>query len=200
MPNRRTTIIAAAVSVAVLAGLVALAVPAFVSVDDDLTPAATTSTPMPAPTSTEAPAAQSIVEAEPATEPTPSETYREECGGPIALVPVDDSDPDRVVGYRNDMIRDTGPRTGATGDVSLNDAGTPVAYRVAEGDTLWAIGERLCTQRIWIEMVNSVRRNGASALYPGDTLNLDMYAITSVGDENGVVYDNDPGFYIPPQQ
>ena len=93
----------------------------------------------------------------------------------------------------------------------MNDDGSPAAYVVAAGDTLYGISERFCLQYPqYLEWINSVRRNGGwdwtmiddgpFEIYPGDTLNLDAHTITTVGDERGVVYSHQPNFYIPPQR
>lgn len=115
-----------------------------------------------------------------------------------------------ISGYALPELRDTGPTEYAGGEAVLNDDGTPAAYVVAEGDTLYAISERFCVQfPPYLEWINSVRRNGGWSwtnddgpfeIYPGDTLNLDAHTITSVGDEQGVVYSYQPDFYIPPQR
>jgi hypothetical protein len=88
----------------------------------------------------------------------------------------------------------------ATGEAILAD-GVPVAYKVAPGDVFSLVAARLCIGEQWLHWVNSVRRD-SDELFAGDTLNLDPHTITSVGDQNGVVYDNrlPDGFVIPPQR
>ncbi len=116
-----------------------------------------------------------------------------------------------VSGYALPQLRDTGPTAYAEGEAVMNADGTPAAYVVAEGDTLYAISERFCLQfPLYLEWINSVRRNGSwdwstpeegpFEIFPGDTLNLDAHTITSVGDEQAVVYSHQPNFYIPPQR
>lgn len=106
-------------------------------------------------------------------------------------------------------MRDLGTMDGASGEVALNDDGSLASYVVAPGDTAYAIQQRFCMDGIMFEALNAVRRapgwlSGgdfpATALYAGDTLNLDPHTITSVGDENGEVYENTPTFAIPEQR
>ena len=52
----------------------------------------------------------------------------------------------------------------------------------------------------YLSAINGVRRQGALQLWAGDTLNLDAHTILTVGDQNGVVYDNAPSSPIPPQR
>lgn len=106
---------------------------------------------------------------------------------------------ERLSGYSIIELRDTGPVDFASGRTTFNDAGQPAAYEVAAGDTYWAIADRFCVYPHWLTLLNQVRRNGEN-LYVGDTLNLDAYTITSVGSENGVVYNNPPSSHIPPQR
>lgn len=96
---------------------------------------------------------------------------------------------------------DRGPMAHATGEAVLDDQGVPAAYKVAANDVLSAVGARFCVGERWLHWVNYVRRDG-DALFAGDTLNLDAHTILSVGDQNGVVYDNalPEGFVIPPQE
>lgn len=116
-----------------------------------------------------------------------------------------------VAGYAIPELRDLGPTEHASGRVVRDDDGRLAAYVVAAGDTLYAISDRFCVGSIsYLGWINSVRRNGASSweankqegefeIYPGDTLNLDAHTVTSVGDEQGVVYEHRPDFYLPPQ-
>jgi hypothetical protein len=97
---------------------------------------------------------------------------------------------------------DTGPRPFATGAATLDSNGVPVAYEVAANDNFDAIGARFCVGPIWLYWVNAVRRDGdGQTLFVGDTLNLDAHTIYSVGDQNGIVYNNPlpADFAIPPQ-
>ncbi len=96
---------------------------------------------------------------------------------------------------------DRGPMTHAAGEAVLDEHGIPVAYRVAANDVLSTVSARFCVGEKWLYWVNYVRRDG-DALFAGDTLNLNAHTILSVGDQNGVVYDNalPEGFVIPPQK
>lgn len=115
-----------------------------------------------------------------------------------------------VGGYSIIEMQDTGAAPHATGEAIGNDDGTLAAYVVADGDTVHAIARRFCVDYTpYLEWINSARRSdswqwakgdGSFPIYPGDTLNLDAHTITSVGDENGVVYDHTPDFNIPPQR
>lgn len=94
---------------------------------------------------------------------------------------------------------DQGPVEHASGDAVLDDAGRPVAYLVAPDDVWTVVAERFCLHVDYINALNQVRRNGAATLFAGDTLNLDPYTVTSVGSENGTVFENDPPHPMPPQ-
>jgi len=122
------------------------------------------------------------------------------CAGTPGLVPASDDVEDRLHGYVVPVIRDEGPTENARGDAILDDDDVPVAYTVAEGDTAFAIAQRFCIGYVpYLGWLNSVRRDGIDRLYVGDTINLDRHAITTTGDENGHVLDNDPGIHLPPQ-
>lgn len=113
---------------------------------------------------------------------------------------------------------DGGPTIFASGSVRVDDAGVPVAYVVAKGDTPFAVAARFCMSRDQLSLLNMVRRTTSFSswvdgdppdpgtwqewieLFAGDTINLDPATITSVGDQNGRVYAHDPGFYLPPQK
>ena len=121
--------------------------------------------------------------------------------GASGLTPVSNDVDDRVFGYVVTETRDAGPTKHASGEAILDDAGVPVAYKVADGDTASAISDRFCIGYVdYLGWINSVRRNGVEDLYAGDTLNLDRFKITSIGDENGVVYENEVKVHIPPQK
>ncbi|KQQ07859.1 hypothetical protein [Rathayibacter sp. Leaf296] len=94
---------------------------------------------------------------------------------------------------------DQGPVEHASGDAVLDDAGRPVAYLVAPDDVWTVVAERFCLHVDYFTALNQVRRNGAATLFAGDTLNLDPYTVTSVGSENGTVFENDPPHPMPPQ-
>ncbi|WES63957.1 hypothetical protein P0L94_15995 [Microbacter sp. GSS18] len=117
-------------------------------------------------------------------------------------MPVDDeSEVEQLGGVTLITPIDRGPMPHAAGDAILDAANVPVAYTVAQNDVISVIGARFCVGEQWLFWVNYVRRDG-DALYAGDTLNLDAHTILSVGDQNGVVYDNalPEGFTIPPQR
>lgn len=110
-------------------------------------------------------------------------------------------DNDRVSGHIVRRTIDMGPLQHAAGEAVVDTDGVPVAYVVAEGDTPYAIAQRFCIgETTYLANLNSVRRNGVDQIYPGDTLNLNRFTITSVGDENGAVLQNDPRIHLPPQQ
>jgi len=122
------------------------------------------------------------------------------CEGTPGLLPASNDVQDRVGGYLVPVIRDEGASRFASGDTVVDDAGAPVAYVVAAGDTASAIADRFCIGYVpYLGWVNSIRRNGVERIYAGDTLNLDRFAIRTTGDENGIVYNNVPGIHIPPQ-
>lgn len=154
-------------------------------------------------TSTLAP--QSWPAAPTASATPPTDTQPAGAPGPCddvdPAVPVDDeSEIEQLGGVTLITPIDRGPMPHATGDAILDDAGVPVAYTVAENDVISVIGARFCVGEQWLFWVNYVRRDG-DALYAGDTLNLDAHTLLSVGDQNGVVYNNalPEGFTIPPQ-
>lgn len=182
--RNRTKITAAAV-VLVVSGLVVLAAPAC----SMLTPAGPTE---------EAPVYTRTAPTTPAAEPAPTAEPVDPCAGLAKPKLVNTGVANH---YRSiSELRDTGPRPLANGETILSENGNPAAYIVVAGDTMETIGERFCTDWAYIESINVVRRNGL-ALYTGDTLNLDAYTITSVGDENGVVYANErPPGSLPPQR
>ena len=105
-----------------------------------------------------------------------------------------------VAGWRPQVPVDGGPRKFATGTAVLDVNGTPVAYTVAGGDVGASIADRFCVNLSYLNAINGVRRNGATNLHPGDTLNLDAHTIFSVGDEQGVVLQNRAPWPIPPQR
>lgn len=109
-------------------------------------------------------------------------------------------DPEAVVGWKQQIPVDSGTREHADGDVTLSDSGVPVAYVVAADDWPIAIGERFCMNLAYLNVLNGVRRQGALELWAGDTINLDAHTILTVGDQDGVVYDNSPSSPIPPQR
>lgn len=156
-------------------------------------PAVTTSSPTAEPTAD-------------ATENTEATAEVDVCAGTKGLEARSNSSQDRVDGYIQYEMVDRGPMPSANGEVTVDDEGNPETYIVAAGDSPDAIAERLCTDAMYLEMLNSIRRNSNYSeegtrfeLYPGDTLNLNRFKIATVGDENGVVYDFTPRIHIPPQ-
>jgi LysM repeat protein len=103
-------------------------------------------------------------------------------------------------GNRLRVPTDQGPDEFASGEVTLDDSGRPVAYTVAAGDTWSAVADRFCLHPDYINALNQVRRNRAFELYVGDTLNLSPYTVTSVGSENGQVFANPAPDPLPPQR
>ncbi|MFF1572485.1 LysM peptidoglycan-binding domain-containing protein [Leifsonia sp. NPDC058292] len=85
---------------------------------------------------------------------------------------------------------DCGPIEFATGKVSVDSEGTPVAYTVAPGDVWAVIAKRFDLGVSYLNNINSVRRPNVMNVYPGDTINLDPHTIVSVGTENGQVGHN----------
>ncbi len=95
---------------------------------------------------------------------------------------------------------DCGPIQYATGTAELDAKGVPVAYVVAPGDIWEFIAKRFDVGTAYLTSINAVRRDDVAAVYVGDTVNLDPATITSVGDQNGVVYHHDdrlPDPHVP---
>ena len=149
------------------------------------------------PTATLAPSPTPAItaDARPLDDPGPREAA-------VPAYPVaDDTETEQLGGATLAVPFDRGPMPHAAGEAVLNDQGVPVAYRVATDDVISTVGARFCVGEQWLHWVNYVRRDG-DTLYVGDTLNLDAHTIFSVGDQNGVVHDNElpEGFVIPPQR
>ena len=88
----------------------------------------------------------------------------------------------------------------ATGTTVLSDHDVPVAYVVAPGDIWEFIAKRFDVGTAYLTSINAVRRDFPSIVYVGDTINLDRATITSVGDQNGVVYHHEdrlPDPHVP---
>lgn len=85
---------------------------------------------------------------------------------------------------------DCGPIQYATGTAKLDAKGVPVAYVVAPGDIWEFIAKRFDVGTAYLSAINAVRRDEITTPYVGDTINLDPATITTVGDQNGVVYDH----------
>ncbi|MBP2435501.1 LysM peptidoglycan-binding domain-containing protein [Microbacterium amylolyticum] len=167
-----------------------------------LTTAQTTHSPEPSPAPTASPSPGPHT-----PEPSPPGSVEvSACAQVESLRVRPESDDDRLDVFGVIALRDSGPRTRANGETAF--AGDQaISYEVAPGDTLGAIAERFCTTTQMIQYLNVVRRaTGYSnakddfVLYAGDILNLDAYTITSVGHQNGVVYDYRPVIHLPPQR
>lgn len=103
-------------------------------------------------------------------------------------------------GQRLRIPSDQGPRAHASGTAETDAAGRAVAYVVAPDDVWTIVAERFCLHVDYLNALNQIRRNSAADLYVGDVLNLSPYTVTSVGSENGDVYDNAPPSSMPPQK
>jgi hypothetical protein len=133
---------------------------------------------------------------------TDSPTATDGCGSPILYEPWSADTPLHATlgGNRLRIPVDLGARANASGEAMLDDEGRPVAYVVAPDD-LWAdVADRFCLHPDYINALNQVRRNGAFELYVGDTLNLSPYTVTTVGSENGEVFDNPAPDPLPTQR
>lgn len=97
---------------------------------------------------------------------------------------------------------DLGSLEYATGRVVLDENGIPAAYIAAPGDVQEFVAARLCLKLAYLYNLNSVRRDlgDTVGLFDGDTLNLNPYTVTSVGDQNGQVMDNPPPEPLPEQR
>lgn len=146
------------------------------------------------------PAATAEAEVQASSDPTPS--VASTCA-PIELYEPWSSERPSVSSLGGQRLRiptDQGPREHANGEAVADDAGRPVAYVVAPDDVWTVVAERFCLHVDYINALNQVRRNSAFTLYAGDTLNLSPYTVTSVGSENGKVYDNTPPDSMPDQK
>lgn len=172
--------------------------------------AAATSTPAPATTTTSATPDPFRVEPEQAAPDAGGMPLLDRCDPNQGDVMADDAIINDTLQLRPfENMRDLGATENAAGEVTFDDEGALASYVVAPGDAVDAIQQRFCMDSIMFEALNAVRRapgwlsGGAGsslAIYAGDTLNLSPYTITSVGDENGTVYDNQPTFRIPEQR
>lgn len=143
--------------------------------------------PRPVPSVTAAPA--------PVTEPVPATG---ECG----IADVDAADAGTIGDVDIEVVRDRGPRDGASGEVTPAADGTPASYLVAAGDISERIADRFCISPDYLDALNSVRRDGVSidSLFGGDTLNLRPSTVLSVGDQNGRVRENTEPDPLPEQE
>lgn len=161
----RSQKVATAVSVLTVAGLVALAAPAVVSVASTVggwavsnQPAA----PATAPVAAAAPAAGTAPADQPVAAPAP---IPDRTHGDCALLYY----PTAVATPALDAPVDNGPREFASGEVVLQD-GIPTTYTVAPGDAMQAIGARFCTFSVDVFYLNDVHLQGT--IQPGDVLRL----------------------------
>ncbi|MDE0546120.1 LysM peptidoglycan-binding domain-containing protein [Microbacterium sp. C7(2022)] len=170
----RSQKITAAVSGAVVVGLVALAVPA---VAGAVGVASSWQSPVPAaaPAGEVEPIAE-VVNAEPAA----ADDHRDELNYPGCD---DIYYPDAGYGGAPAPV-DQGPREFAAGDVVLED-GVPVSYTVAPGDAIAAIGARFCVFSTGLFYDNEIHLQGA--LQPGDVLRLSRDAAPVAYDCGGSV-------------
>ncbi|WP_022879091.1 hypothetical protein [Microbacterium sp. B19] len=155
--NRRQKI-ALAVSGVVVAGLVALALPAFGTLGTVASGVHTTAQSFtPAPSFTPTPAASPEV-AQTVREPLADRAHRAPLYCDTSYAP-----PAGTTPY------DQGPRAGATGEVEVVD-GVPTFYTVAPDDNIVAIGGRFCLDYATIPGMSDIdqRRD----IWPGDVLTL----------------------------
>ena len=131
--------------------------------------------------------------------PSPSATVQDPAvaidPGPCDAVgsrfPADAGQVEQLSGWTLLTPIDLGPRPYANGTAEYDANSVPVAYTVSSHDTIESIGARFCLSPQYLFLMNLVRRDDSS-LYVGDVLNLDAHSILSVGDQNGVVFDNPP--------
>ncbi|WKK72981.1 hypothetical protein Q0F99_09010 [Rathayibacter oskolensis] len=164
-----------------------------------------------APSSSESPAeaAPAGTDAEP--RPVPSVTVAPE---PVVTTPepvpatgvceiryLDAAESGTIGGLDIEVVRDRGSRTGATGEVTTGSDGSPASYLVAAGDVSENIADRFCVSSEFLDVLNSVRRDGVTidSLFAGDTLNLSPSTVTSVGTQNGRVLENAEPEPLPTQ-
>ncbi|MFJ4037107.1 LysM peptidoglycan-binding domain-containing protein [Microbacterium sp. NPDC090007] len=114
---------------------------------------------------------------------------------------LDATDPEQLGGRTLTIPHDRGLFDTATGEATVDASGVPVAYVAAPGDVFSTIAARFCLSEDLLQILNHARRDN-NALYAGDTLNLDPHTIFTVGDQNGVVSDNEfpDWFTLPPQR
>ncbi|MGO2747460.1 hypothetical protein [Microbacterium sp.] len=186
----RSQKVAVVVSALVVAGLVAVAAPAVVSV------AAEVGTWAPLGQPTDAPAATPTITSAPSSTPAPGEHADAPtgyvdvgygtsipAGGPgdcessayIWIGSVGD-EPMHADLTGADLV-DMGPREFAIGEVGLDDQGRPATYTVAPGDATYAIGDRFCIYNgLALETLNGYSHG--AVIQPGDVLTLNADLVT----------------------
>ncbi|SMH49933.1 hypothetical protein SAMN06295885_3451 [Rathayibacter oskolensis] len=114
---------------------------------------------------------------------------------------VDAAEAGTIGGLDVELVRDRGSREGAAGTVTTAADGSPASYLVAAGDISERIADRFCISPEYLDVLNSVRRDGVSidSLFGGDTLNLSPTTVVSVGDQNGRVLENPEPDPLPAQ-
>lgn len=103
-----------------------------------------------------------------------------------------------VAGAPIDPPVDSGATEGANGTANYV-GGSLLSYTVAADDIYEKIAHRFGLDMAYLFSLNGARRQGVD-LWIGDTINLSAFHIESIGDENGVVYNNPPPVPIPPQR
>ncbi|WP_159084915.1 LysM peptidoglycan-binding domain-containing protein [Planctomonas deserti] len=84
--------------------------------------------------------------------------------------------PDTAQLLRPENLTDMGAREFANGDVGYNDDGRAATYTVAPGDSLGAIGDRLCLYNgLLLATLNG--HKGYQVIQPGELLVLDPAAV-----------------------
>lgn len=176
---KRAAMIAYPVAGLVVAGLVALAAPPIVSAVTSGSPLAPTAAPVP-PSTASAP----VAAPDPTATPTPDPDRVIWLGDGISVKASDL--PKGCTTYSKIQIFDVGGHSygrlvgdaadrgasdGATGTVNRDAAGTIVSYTAVPGDSVWSIGDRLCTNGLMVGWYNHIGTDpGDHALQPGETI------------------------------
>jgi len=163
----RSQKIATAVSVLTVAGLVALAAPAFTAITSAVSSWAPLHQPVtaaPAAAADPRAAADDAAQAdEPVATPAP---MTDRTHGDCAALYYPNSP---LATPRLDAPIDNGPREFAVGEVGLVD-GIPTTYTVAPGDAIQGIGARFCVFGTGVFYLNDMHLKGI--IQPGDVLRL----------------------------
>ncbi|MFK4834153.1 hypothetical protein ACI3KY_00315 [Microbacterium sp. ZW T2_14] len=152
------------VAAVAIAGLVALAAPAFASLGQAAHDTAEGVSNL---TETAEPSAETV-----AAEPTPAPTPRDDMQAAAWTAGCDDFVDVSVWvnGEKPPPRPDRGPSEYANGTVTFNEDGGADAYTVADGDTGYSIGERFCVNYISVYKASG---EGDGTLQPGQVLNID---------------------------